>query len=75
VAKEALAERDIDPQGFDHAVMGITTPQEASFYGLPWLMKMIGNEAVPGTQVSQACATGARALQTASLEIERGLGS
>ncbi len=75
VAREALAEREIDPQGFDHAVMGITTPQEASFFGLPWLMKMIGNDDVPGTQVSQACATGARTMQTAALEIERGLGS
>ena len=75
VAKEALAEREIDPQSFDHAVMGITTPQESSFFGLPWLMKMIGNDAVPGTQVSQACATGARVLQTASFEIERGMGS
>ena len=75
VAKEALAEREIDPQGFDHAVMGITTPQESSFFGLPWLMKMIGNDAVPGTQVSQACATGARVLQSASFEIERGLGN
>lgn len=75
VAKDALAAREIDPETFDHAVMGITTPQESSFYGLPWLMKMIGNSAVPGTQVSQACATGARVMQTAAFEIERDLGS
>ena len=75
VAKDALTEREIDPKGFDHAVMGITTPQQTGFFGLPWLLKMIGNDSVPGTQVSQACATGARVMQTAAFEIERGLGS
>ncbi len=75
VAADALAERDIDANTFDHAVMGMTTPQESSFYGLPWLMKMLGNEDVPGTQVAQACATGARVLQTAAFEIEREIGS
>ena len=75
VARDALAEREIDPKGFDHAVMGITTPQQTGFFGLPWLLKMIGNDSVPGTQVSQACATGARVMQTAAFEIERGLGS
>ena len=75
VAKDALQERDIDPDSFDHAVMGMTTPQESSFYGTPWLMNMIGNSNVPGTQVAQACATGARVMQTAALEIERDIGT
>ena len=75
VAEDALAERDIDASTFDHAVMGMTTPQKSSFYGLPWLMKMIGNDEVPGSQVAQACATGARVLQTAAFEIEREIGS
>jgi acetyl-CoA acetyltransferase family protein len=70
VAKDALADRDIPADEFDHAVMGMTTPMEQSFYGLPWLMKMIGNDKVGGTMVSQACATGARTLQTAALELE-----
>lgn len=73
VAKQELAKRDISVDVFDHAVLGMTTPQELSFYGLPWLMKMIGNESVPGTMVAQACATGARTLQTAALEIENGM--
>lgn len=73
VAKDALEEREIDPGDFDHAVLGTTTPQKGSFYGLPWLMKMIGNEEVPGTMVSQACATGARTMQTAALELENGM--
>lgn len=73
VATAALAERNIPAETFDHAVLGMTAPQQGSFYGLPWLMKMIGNEAVGGTMVSQACATGARTLQTAALEVERGM--
>ncbi len=71
VAKEALEDRDIDPNSFDHAALGTTTPQKSSFYGLPWVMQMLGNVEVTGTVVSQACATGARTLQTAALEIEQ----
>lgn len=73
VAKTALDDRGIDPTGFDHGVLGTTTPQQSTFYGLPWLMKMIGNDTAPGTTVSQACATSARVLQTAAFELERGM--
>ncbi len=73
VAKATLEDRGIDPKGFDHGVLGITTPQQSSFYGLPWLMKMIGNDGAPGMTISQACATSARALQTAAFEIEAGM--
>lgn len=75
VAKATLEDRGIDPKGFDHGVLGITTPQQSSFYGLPWLMKMIGNDGAPGMTISQACATSARALQTAAFEIEAGMAS
>ena len=47
----------------DHAVLGITVPQEKSFWGAPWVMTMMGAPFVTGPTVSQACATSAaRAL-------------
>ncbi len=75
VAKDALAERDIPADTFDHAALGMTIPQHHSFFGLPWLMKMIGNDTVGGTTVSQACATSARVIQGSALELEQGMAS
>src|SRR5262249_4321527 len=75
VAKAELARRKIPATVFDHAVFGTTTPQRSSFYGLPWLMSMIGNSNVGGTVVSQACATSARVLATAAGDIEQGFGT
>ncbi len=72
VAKAALARRGIDPRAFDHGVLGLTVPQRGSFYGLPWLMGEIGAPGVAGPTVSQACATGARVLQSAAAEIREG---
>jgi acetyl-CoA acetyltransferase len=72
VAKRALARRGIEPKAFDHGVLGLTVPQRGSFYGLPWLMGEIGAGQVGGPTVSQACATGVRALQSAVAEIESG---
>jgi acetyl-CoA acetyltransferase family protein len=57
---------------FDHAVLGITVPQEKSFWGAPWVMTMMGAPHVPGPTVSQACATSARALSVAAAEIAGG---
>ena len=75
VAKAELAKRKIPASVFDHAIFGSTTPQRSSFYGLPWLMTMIGNANVGGTVVSQACATSARVLATAAGDIEQGFGT
>ncbi|MGH7006532.1 MAG: thiolase family protein, partial [Alphaproteobacteria bacterium] len=72
VAKAELAKRNIPAAAFDYAVLGTTTPQRNSFYGLPWLMSMIGNADVGGTVVAQACATGARTLATAAGDLEQG---
>ena len=72
VAKRALVQRGIDPAVFDHGVLGMSVPQRASFYGLPWLMGEIGAPAVAGPTVSQACATGVRVLQSAAAEIREG---
>src|SRR3972149_6540088 len=52
VAKAELAKRKIPAAVFDHAIFGTTAPQRSSFYGLPWLMSMIGNSNVGGTVVS-----------------------
>ena len=72
VAKGALARREIPASAFDHAVLGLTVPQRGSFYGLPWLMGEIGAAGVAGPTISQACATGARVLQSAAAEIREG---
>jgi acetyl-CoA acetyltransferase len=72
VAKGALARRGIDPAAFDHGVLGLTVPQRGGFYGLPWLMGEVGAAGVAGPTVSQACATGARVLQSAAAEIREG---
>lgn len=54
---------------FDHGVLGFTIPQQQCFWGVPWVMSMMGVPNVTGPTVMQACATGARALATAVNEI------
>jgi acetyl-CoA acetyltransferase len=70
VAKAELAKRKIAPQQFDYGVLGMTVPQKASFYGLPWFMGLIGAGKVGGPTINQACATSARCLLAAAQEIE-----
>ena len=72
VAKRELSRRSIAPEAVDHGVLGTTNPQHHSFYGLPWLAGLAGLGHVGGPTVSQACATGVRALLTAALEIGAG---
>jgi acetyl-CoA acetyltransferase family protein len=72
VAARALEERNISPQAFDSVLLGLTIPQKHSFYGGPWLAGLIGAEAVTGPIISQACATGARAVGSAAAEVELG---
>ena len=69
VAKQELATRDIPASEFDFGVLGITIPQQRTFWGAPWLMGKIGAGDVAGPTVSQACATGIRSLLTAEREI------
>src|SRR5262249_5026183 len=73
VAREELAQRRLDGRAFDYGVLGMTRPERGSFYGLPWLMGLIGAGHVGGPAVSQACATSVRALLAAKQEIETGL--
>ena len=58
---------------FDFGVLGMTVPQKSCFYGLPWLTAMAGLGHIGGPTVSQACATSARAMATATREIQAGL--
>lgn len=72
VTTKALSQRRLPVEAFDYGVLGITVPQRASFYGLPWLAGMIGAPSLAGPTVSQACATGARVLRAAAAEIIEG---
>jgi acetyl-CoA acetyltransferase len=72
VAQRALARRGLPLQAIDHGVLGTTVPQRGAFYGLPWLMGLVGAPGVAGPTIAQACATGARALQSAAAEVREG---
>ncbi len=72
LGRAALSARNIDPTAFDMGVLGMTVPQKGSFYGLPWLMGMMGADTVPGPTINQACASGARILSLAGDEVARG---
>lgn len=73
VARAELNRRGIPGSAFDYGVMGMSVPQKHCFYGLPWLMGMIGAEHVGGPTLSQACATSVRCLLAAAQEIQSGL--
>lgn len=72
VASQVLAEKKIDPEIFGQLILGTTIPQKDSFYGAPWLASMIGAKGITGASVAQACATSARVIASAALEIEAG---
>jgi len=72
VGRSFLESREIPPETFDGVVLGITVPQSHGFYGAPWLAAMMGVDGITGPTVSQACATSARALAVAALEIATG---
>lgn len=74
VARRALEERHIPPETFDALHLGLTVPQQHSFYGAPWLAALIGAPTLTGPTINQACATGARVLASAAFEVEAGHG-
>jgi acetyl-CoA acetyltransferase len=75
VTRESLATRGIAADEFDSGVLGMTVPQQFSFYGLPWLTGMIGASGIGGPTISQACATSARVLSVAAQEVTAGSAS
>ncbi|NUN49051.1 MAG: thiolase family protein, partial [Candidatus Brocadiae bacterium] len=72
VAAQALKARGLDAKSLDGLALGMTVPQKSSFYGGPWLASLVGAGGITGPVVSQACATGARTLANAALEVECG---
>lgn len=70
VARRALEERGIAPNEFDALHLGMTIPQQHSFYGAPWLAGLIGATNITGPTINQACATSARVLASAAMEVE-----
>jgi acetyl-CoA acetyltransferase family protein len=71
-AKKVLASKQIPLEAIDHGVLGITVPQEKSFWGVPWLMSLVGAPTVSGPTISQACATSARCLAAAASDLALG---
>jgi acetyl-CoA acetyltransferase len=71
-AAKALAAKEIPLEAIDHAVLGMTVPQEKSFWGVPWVMSLAGAPNVTGPTVAQACATSARCLAVSASEIAQG---
>ena len=71
-ARSFFTDRGVDPQIVEFATLGTTVPQKSCFYGLPWLMSMVGADNVAGPTIAQACATGIRLLAVSSDEIYRG---
>jgi len=67
-----LSEKNIPVSAFDGAVLGITIPQKNLFYGGPWYTGLIGATGITAPMIGQACATGARVLDTAGHQVESG---
>ena len=72
VTVKALAERKISPDVFDGLYLGSTVPQKFGFYGGPWVAGLIGAPGISGPMISQACATSAKVVASAAMEIELG---
>ena len=70
VTRKALEARNISPKTFSNVYLGMTIPATQSFYGAPWLAGLIGAEGVTGPVFSQACATSARVIGSASQAVE-----
>jgi acetyl-CoA acetyltransferase family protein len=72
VATRALVERKVSPEVFDGLFLGLTVPQQFSFYGTPWVAGLIGAPSLTGPMISQACATSGRVISNAAMEVENG---
>lgn len=72
VAKRALAKRSIDRGLLDFGVLGMSVPQRGCFYGLPWLTGELAAPHIAGPTIMQACATSARCVSLAAVEVAIG---
>lgn len=75
IATRALAERKISPDVLDGLFLGLTVPQQFSFYGGPWVAGLIGAPGITAPIISEACATSGKAISLAAMEIELGIHS
>jgi len=75
VTRRELQKRAIDGAMIEHGVLGITVPQQRSFFGLPWYTGLAGLQHVGGQTLSQVCATGVRALLSSAQEVASGMAS
>ncbi len=75
VAAEALAQRKVPIDALDGLFLGMTVPQRSSFYGAPWAAGLLGAPTITGPTISQACATSAKVITSAAMEVELGLHS
>lgn len=73
IGRRFLQEKKFSANIFDELIFGITIPQISSFYGTPWLAGMLGADKITGPMVGQACATGVKCIELATLSIENGL--
>jgi acetyl-CoA acetyltransferase family protein len=71
-AAKVLKQKNVPIDQIDHAVLGMTVPQEKSFWGVPWAMSLMGAPAVTGPTIAQACATSARCLAASAGELASG---
>lgn len=72
VTAQELKRRDINPETIDAGILGMSVPQEACFYGLPWLTGMIGAAHAGGPTIAQACATSVRCILEATNDVQAG---
>ncbi len=70
VTRDALAQRQCDPQRIDQLVLGTTVPQPRSFYAVPWIAARLGMPGISGPHVQQACATSVACVVAAALQVE-----
>ena len=68
----ALAERKIPADVFDGLYLGLTVPQQFSFYGGPWVAGLIGAPGISGPIISEACGTAGRVVSSAAMGVELG---
>jgi len=73
VTTRALRRAQIDPaSSFDQIVLGMTIPQETSFYAPPTVAARIGATGVAGPAIAQACATSAACVAAAVSAVDHG---
>jgi acetyl-CoA acetyltransferase family protein len=72
IAVRALQERKIPAEVLDGLFLGLTVPQQFSFYGAPWAAGLIGAPGITGPTIGQACATSGRVIANAAADVELG---